>query len=33
VSDRWGWFLGADYRTGSGTADPLEAHVGVTVAF
>ncbi|MGH8215007.1 MAG: autotransporter outer membrane beta-barrel domain-containing protein, partial [Rhodanobacteraceae bacterium] len=33
VSDRWGWFLGADYRTGGGNTDPLEAHAGVTIAF
>jgi outer membrane autotransporter protein len=33
VSERWGWFLGADYRTGSGNADPLEANAGVTIAF
>jgi autotransporter-associated beta strand protein len=33
VTDRWGWFLDADYRTGGGNTDPLEAHTGITVAF
>ncbi len=33
VTNRWGWFLDADYRTGRGTADPLEAHAGITVGF
>lgn len=32
-TDRWGWFLDADYRTGSGNTDPLEAHAGITLAF